>query len=336
MGRLPRRENVPDHDGGVAMTYQPFPTEQLPEPIRALVEDGAAAIGCDTAFIALPTLAALASAIGNTRRVRLKRTWTEPAILWAAVVGESGTAKSPALELALQCVKARQDAAMREHTTAMLDHERAAELHAVRHKAWLKRMGHATDPGPDHPPEPPIEPACERTWTDDATTEAMAALLAENERGLLLATDELAGWFGRMDRYTGSKGSDAAKWLEMHGGRSVVVDRRGSGVVHVPRAAVSVCGGIQPSILARAIGDTNRENGLLARLLLAHPPRRAKRWTDRDVDDRTLDAVGAIYDRLYGLSMDTDPEGEPTPRIVALSPEARLRFIAFYNTHNAE
>lgn len=93
----------------------------------------------------------------------------------------------------------------------------------------------------------------------------------------------------RMDRYTGSKSnksSDAAKWLEMYGSRLAIVDQRGSGVVHVPRAALSVCGGMQLSILARAIGGTNnREKGLLAQLLLAHPPRRAKRWTDCDVDD---------------------------------------------------
>jgi len=320
----------------VVNRYEPFPTVHLPEPIRTMVEDGADAIGCDAAYIALPTLAALASAIGNTRRLRLKRTWHEPAILWAAVVGESGTAKSPAMALALQWTKARQDEAVRTHKAAMSDYQHAEQLHAVRHKAWLQRAGHATEPGPDGPPEAPLRPTCERTWTDDATTEALVALLSENPRGLLLATDELSGWFQRMDRYTGGKGGDAAKWLEMFGGRSVVVDRKGSGFVHVPRAAVSVVGSIQPAILQRSVGDTNRENGLLARLLLAHPPRRAREWTDRDLDERTVEAVGAVYARLYGLAMDTNHDGQHNPRTVILTPEARRRFVAFYNAHNAE
>ena len=42
-----------------------------------------------------------------------------------------------------------------------------------------------------------------------------------------MARDELAGWLGGFDRYTQTKGSDVAKWLEMHGGRPMMVDRSG-------------------------------------------------------------------------------------------------------------
>ena len=48
--------------------YQPFPVDALPEAIRGYVMAAARAIGCDPAFVALPLLAALAAAIGNTRR----------------------------------------------------------------------------------------------------------------------------------------------------------------------------------------------------------------------------------------------------------------------------
>ena len=50
-------------------TYKPFPVEALPEPIRSYVVDGAAAIGCDDSFVALPILSGLAAAVGNTRRI---------------------------------------------------------------------------------------------------------------------------------------------------------------------------------------------------------------------------------------------------------------------------
>ena len=62
--------------------YRPFPTEALPQPIQAFVEQAAAAIGCDPSFLALPRLAVAASLIGNTRTIRLKRGWTEPCVLW--------------------------------------------------------------------------------------------------------------------------------------------------------------------------------------------------------------------------------------------------------------
>ena len=69
--------------------FHPFPVDALPEPIRGFVSDGAKAIGCDASFVALPLLTVLAAAIGNTRRIQLKRGWTAPAIIWTAIVGHS-------------------------------------------------------------------------------------------------------------------------------------------------------------------------------------------------------------------------------------------------------
>jgi hypothetical protein len=77
-------------------SYKSFPVVAFPEPIRAYVSQGALALGCDPAYLALPALAVAASAIGNTRTIRLKRGWEEPAIVWSAIVGDSGTLKSPA------------------------------------------------------------------------------------------------------------------------------------------------------------------------------------------------------------------------------------------------
>jgi len=73
--------------GAGELQYRPFPVEALPEPVRGFVDAGARAIGCDPSFVALPLLAALASAVGNTRRLRLKRGWLVPPILWTSVVG---------------------------------------------------------------------------------------------------------------------------------------------------------------------------------------------------------------------------------------------------------
>jgi hypothetical protein len=103
----------------------------------------------------------------------------------------------------------------------------------------------------------------------------------------LLSRDELAGWIGSFDRYVGGKsGADAAHWLSMHNGENIVVDRK-SGyppTIFVPQACVSVCGGIQPPILHRALGVEHRESGLAARLLLTCPPRKPKKWSEADID----------------------------------------------------
>lgn len=81
------------------LAYRSFPVDALPEPIRGFVDAGARAIGCDPSYLALPLLTAIAAAVGNTRRLELKPGWSVPPILWGAIVGESGTAKTPAFKL---------------------------------------------------------------------------------------------------------------------------------------------------------------------------------------------------------------------------------------------
>ena len=59
---------------------------------------------------------------------------------------------------------------------------------------------------------------------------------------MLVVRDELAGWIGSFDRYAQGSGSDVAKWLEMFGGRPMVVDRKTKASLYVPMAAVSLTG----------------------------------------------------------------------------------------------
>ena len=105
----PHFESVPDglDDGEAdvrsnigAGDFVPFPTDQLPEPLRKFVKYHAEAIGCDPSFIAIPLLVACASSVGSSRMLKLKPDWFAKSILWGAVVGESGSLKTPAFAAA--------------------------------------------------------------------------------------------------------------------------------------------------------------------------------------------------------------------------------------------
>ena len=50
--------------------FQPFPTDALPEPAREFVCAVSESSACDPSYVALPLLAVLASAIGNSRRIQ--------------------------------------------------------------------------------------------------------------------------------------------------------------------------------------------------------------------------------------------------------------------------
>jgi hypothetical protein len=314
--------------------FAPFPVDVLPQPVRGFVVAGAKAIGCCPSYIALPLLTALAAAIGNMRRLRLKHGWFVSPILWCAVVGESGTAKTPAFRLALRAIRERQRKALERYAEAMRGYE-AELLHYEKALAEWKRDKKTTC----EPPTKPEAPEAERCIVSDTTVEALAPLLLANPRGLLLARDELAGWIGSFDRYAGGKGgADAAHWLSMHNGESIVVDRK-TGIprtIFVPQAAVCVCGGIQPAILHRALGIEHRESGLAARLLLTCPPRIAKRWTEADIDAAAEATIVRLVDRLYELQPTVNDDGDLRPVTVGLSPDAKAAWKAYYNDHAQE
>jgi hypothetical protein len=308
------------------LAYRPFPVDALPAPIRGFVDAGARAIGCDTSYLALPLLTAIAAAIGNTRRLELKRGWSAPPILWGAIVGESGTAKTPAFKLVMRPVRERQSRAFKVFEAQQQEYEAALE-------AWQEAKKGERG-------EKPQPPSCERFIVSDTTVEALAPILLANPRGLLLARDELAGWIGSFDRYAGKgkAGADSANWLSMFNAESIIVDRK-TGIprtIHVPQAAVCVSGGIQPAILQRALGVEHRESGLAARLLLTCPPRKAKRWTEADIDPGAEAELVRLFDRLNEMQPVSDNDGEPRPVLVRLSANAKTAWKAYYNAHAVE
>jgi len=314
--------------------FQRFPIEALPEPTRNFVVAGSKAIGCDPCYVALPQLIVLASAIGNTRRLRLKSSWSAPPILWGAIVGDSGTAKSPAFALVMRPVQQYQQKAIKRYANAV----KSYEVELVRYEKALSQWKRDGDSS-DAPPENPVAPQPERFIVSDTTVEAIVPVLLANPRGVLMSRDELSGFFGSLDRYAGGKGgADAAFWMETYFGACVVVDRKTGPMrtISVPSASVCLCGGIQPGVLRRALGVEHRESGLAARLLLCCPPRKAKRWTDAEVAPETEAEFAQLLGRLYGLLPIVNDDGEMQPVAVGMTPEAKTLWEAYYNANGRE
>ena len=298
-----------------------FPIHCFPDPIRTHIIEGAAALDCDMRYLALPDLAAVAGAIGSTRVLRLKGSWREPAVLWCGCVGESGTLKTPAMKLAMTPIYRRQKRLLKEHTKAMAEYQ--AEL-----RAWK------ATPKADRGDEPEAPNPCEHTIVSDVTVEALADRLADCPRGILVAVDELSGFFASFDKYSNG-GGDVQHYLTMHSAGLLKVDRKSTErkTIFVSHAAVSICGGIQPSILRKVLSQAYFDCGLAARLLLAWPEPRPARWSDREVSDTTLNAIDRMYGNLFAMKGGTDVDGDPMPADVRLSDDAQERFIEYVNEH---
>jgi len=312
------------------LEWEPFPLGVLPEVAGAFVRSAADSIGCDPAFVALPLLSALAAAVGNTRRLAVKGGWLEPPVLWSCVVAESGSQKTPAFNEATQFLSKRQELAFSAHAEQMRNHDADLAHYDAELAAWKQavRKGNAGDA-----PIRPVAPVATRYLVNDTTIEALVPILVGNPRGVLVAVDEQAGWLASFDQYkAGRGGADAPKWLSMHSAGGVVSDRKSSGTLFVPSAAVSVCGGIQPGALRRAIGTTHVENGMLARLLVAMPPRRAKVWHDTQLDLFAVDAMKTVFDVL----LDVSPAATGEHAVSDLTFEAGKAWKRFYNQHGQE
>jgi len=312
------------------IVWQSYPTNTLPQPFRQFVEATAQAMGCDASYVGLPLIAAAAAAIGTTRMLELKRGWRAPSILWGAIVGESGSLKTPALWTALQWMERWQDEFFEAWKVLRDQYQQDVLAYEKALSDWKRSQSNAPPPAK---PEPPV---ATRVLVQDTTIEALAPILKANPRGVLLARDELAGWLAGFDRYANTQGAEVAHWLSMYNAKGIIVDRKTSGTLHIPTAAVSIIGGIQPNVLRRALGLANRENGLAARLLLVMPPPRPKRWTAAHVEPAVTESVGRVFVKLFALEHDVSEDGRPAARVMHLSPDALAAYVDFYNAHATE
>lgn len=282
------------------LDYRPFPVAALPSVLQRYVKGAAETIGCDESFVALPLLSAVAAAIGNTTWLTVKSGWHAPSCLWTAVVGESGTHKSPAYKMGTKFLFDQQRLMVAEHQLRMVDHQ------------------------PDTP-----EPKCPQIITSDTTTEGLAELLRHNPRGLGMMRSELSGWFGSFNRYTGKKGADEGFWLQVFDGDALMTNRKKDGMSWVERPLVSVTGGIQPGVLATSCTQEHRESGMAARFLFAQPPRKPIKWTDAVLSDAIEARTAEVFQRLVGIKMGDQPN------YIGMEAYTKKVFVEHYNSHHA-
>ncbi len=315
--KAPREQPGSEPDDPEQDEHAPFPLSALPKLCRDMAESGAQAQGVDPAFYAVPMLSILGGCVGNSRRVMIKAGWSEPAVIWTALVAPSGSGKSPPQKELLRPVQKRDYEL----------HQRVVEKQREYEAALLRYDKKSGEPPPDPPP-------MLAALVDDATLEALAARLEHNPRGLLLANDELAGFLKSFNKYRA--GDDQEKWLRIHGADMIKVDRKGGlgkgpKRIYVRFAAVSVVGTIQPKIAAKHLSGDNRESGLAARLLVAAPPSRAVEWTDATIPTGVRDGWRKVTESLLDLSF----EPEEGPKLLPLDASARQLFVEFYNANGA-
>jgi hypothetical protein len=238
----PRASNAENFDPWSRLTVPSFPLQHLPTSQQAFIEYQTKSLGADSAGVAMATLTAMSGALDQRFALKMRRSgdWFAPPRLWAILVGEPATKKTPIMNAVLKPLRHIEAdyAAQHRRDMAIWDEQEKAEKGAK----------------PPHPT---------RFIVTDATTEIVAEILGRQARGALMVHDELSGFIGSLDRYGSGRGAgDRAFWLTAYNGGPYSVDRMQRSL-YVSNLCVAFLGGMQPDRL-RELSDLMTD-GLLQR-----------------------------------------------------------------------
>jgi hypothetical protein len=309
-------------------TLPKFPINVLSAPWQKWVERASHGAGVTIDHVVVPLIGIASSLIGTARRVKSSRSWSEPMSIWTAVVGNSGTGKTPGIAVTQRMLAYIESDRRSKLTKLKQEHETRLEIARAKQKKWKKDLDDAVASGMPAPPCPdaailPGEFVVPRLYVSDSTIEKIAILLQARPQGMLLLLDELAGLFLNMGRY--SSGSDKEFWLQSWNGSSHVVERMGRAAVLLDHLLVGIVGGLQPDKLARSFeGDAD---GMYARICFAWPEEPSYRPLTNEVNEIEPEIVNALC-RL--IDLDTGAADNTfAPRNIELSDNARAVFEEF-------
>lgn len=181
------------------------------------------------------------------------------------------------------------------------------------------------------------EPIREQLSVDDFTSEKLGVALANNPKGIAVVRDELAGLFGDLGRYHKGKGTgDSTRLLTGWSRGSLQVDRiDAKRNFIVSKACLSILGGIQPGILAKAFkgekGGEDRESGLLARFIFIRAEReKPGHWTDEGVARESTELLDYLTNKLAKWKPDAE-NGKVISAVLYPTDDAKQEYIAWYN-----
>jgi Protein of unknown function (DUF3987) len=311
----------------------------LPDAIRDWVKDEAERMQAPVEFVAVAAIALAGALIGRRLAIAPKQhdPWKVIPNLWAMPVGRPTSMKSPAIKAARDALRRLEYRAEEDYNTAIAAWRPQHADWEMRRDATEKTLRSRLEEQLRHQGEPskaaevarlqnqiealkgerdtlltqePVKPIRRRFDTQDATTEKLVELLAENPFGLLVYRDELYAWLRSLDKQ--GRETDRPFYLEAADGyQPHRQDRIGRGEKRVGAVCLSVLGGIQPTRLTRyvreAIEGGQGDDGLLQRFsLLVWPdwpdPQVAFRYVDRPPNGEAHDRACTVFAWLAELT----------------------------------
>jgi hypothetical protein len=158
-GNGPDPDNWGEPDMGVLrLRRRPppaLPLEVFGETWKQWFIEAAAAAACPVDYVVAPLLASVSTLIGNARWAQAWPGWSEPPHLWAVVVGDSGTGKSPGADCLMRDVLPTIERRMvGDYPDRLHEWQGAVEFDKIAKKRWKDEFREAQEKKKPLPPIP--------------------------------------------------------------------------------------------------------------------------------------------------------------------------------------
>jgi CRISPR-associated protein Cmr3 len=271
------------------LTLEKYLHPNLAEPIKKV----STWMGVDPEAVLTHLLPIAAGLINPNSRIVVKEctNFVEPCLLYSAVIAETGSRKTPLLNIPkapLVKLQAEEDARYKAELDAY-----QKELDAYNHRPKENK-----DDEPPVPPHPPRE-----FYVDNVTVESLDEIKGcQPDKAFTMIKDELSGLFASHGAYKGGRGSDKESFLSGWGGGGVKKNRRSKDSrVSLARDSLSITGGIQPDKLRALFGDFTDAQGEWARFLWYQMPMRPYKIPRHSVTYSLGGLLESIYRKLDSL-----------------------------------
>lgn len=292
-----------------------IPLDVLPAPFQELIKQLEQRYKFPADYSLLYLLFAFSIATGNNYRIRVKRNWIEPAILYLSLVALAGQTKTPVQLFFMQPFKEWDKTNFEDYAAKILSYDAAKQA--------------ATKGNPCTEPKPTRL----QLLLQDYTPEALVKVLSDNWHGVGVMMDELAGFFGNMNRY--NNGNEVPMWLSFYNAQAFSSNRKTSNDSYVAHPFVSVIGGIQPGILKKVFAGDMQINGMIDRFLFVYNVNVRKEVPgDDEVDTNLIDTYTEAIKYLLAIQPKiSDKDGKNLPRLLDLTPDAKRLLFDYLQTN---
>ena len=260
-----------------------FPEHIFPKNLQKIIVE-TADLNFPTSYISASLFLAIAVAIGNSRILTVRDGWKVKPIMYMALLGRPGAVKTHPINFAL--------APLKKHDVKSLA-KYAEELEEYRKLTILEKTS---------------KPKAVQIIVKDATLEALAKVMSINKHGICVHFDELNGWFESFNKYK-KTGGEEEQWLSLHGGDSIVINRKTQDdVISVAEPFVCVIGAMQPNVLIRCFKGHKTDNGFLNRMLFVDNSSDGLPvlWKDDDLPSTVAGDWEDFLLRVYYSSMEIE------------------------------